>query len=158
MISIVDPTTGTPRDSICCQLTVKLGDADPPGVVDQDIEPVAPASDFLGDPAQVSLPGHVRGERIHLACARLPSQLGGRCCRTLRVATHEDDIERSDGALDAFTADLITHAAVAALDTVSREWLRTGGRADRSRLLDRAFAALRPASATGPSTRPGPDH
>lgn len=44
--------------------------------------------------------------------------------------------------LDAFTADLVVAAAGAALDTVSREWLRSGG--DRAALLDRAFDLLRP--------------
>lgn len=52
--------------------------------------------------------------------------------------------ERPGADLDAFTADLLTAAAGAALDAASREWLRAGGTADRSALLDRAFAVLSP--------------
>ncbi|NYI05330.1 TetR family transcriptional regulator [Allostreptomyces psammosilenae] len=47
--------------------------------------------------------------------------------------------------LDAFTADLLTSAAGTALEVASREWLRSGGTADRAALTDRAFALLRPA-------------
>ncbi|PRY01547.1 TetR family transcriptional regulator [Allonocardiopsis opalescens] len=46
--------------------------------------------------------------------------------------------------LDPFTADLLTAAAASALDAASREWLRSGGTADRGALLDRAFSVLRP--------------
>ncbi|WP_323373700.1 TetR family transcriptional regulator [Plantactinospora alkalitolerans] len=53
--------------------------------------------------------------------------------------------DRAGATLDTFTADLLTNAASAALDTVSREWLRSGGTADRAALTDRAFALLRPA-------------
>jgi AcrR family transcriptional regulator len=52
--------------------------------------------------------------------------------------------DRPGAGLDPFTADLLTNAATAVLDTVSQEWLRTGGTADRAALLDRAFALLQP--------------
>ncbi|GIJ50637.1 TetR family transcriptional regulator [Virgisporangium aliadipatigenens] len=74
---------------------------------------------------------------------------------SLRARLHEKRAEwrqsvsdalraRSDPPLDAFTADLLTNAAAAALDTVTQEWARTGGTAKRDVLLDRAFALLRP--------------
>ncbi|OLS98206.1 TetR family transcriptional regulator [Pseudonocardia sp. CNS-004] len=50
----------------------------------------------------------------------------------------------SRGGLDDFTADLLTNAATAILDSAGQEWVRTDGRADRAELLDRGFAALRP--------------
>ncbi|MEV4536472.1 TetR family transcriptional regulator [Asanoa sp. NPDC049518] len=53
--------------------------------------------------------------------------------------------DRPDAGLEAFTADLLTNAATAALDTVSHEWLRSGGTADQAALLDRAFTLIRPA-------------
>ncbi|MEU8347493.1 transcriptional regulator, TetR family [Actinomadura meyerae] len=56
------------------------------------------------------------------------------------------------GGVDAFTADLLTGAAAAALDAADREWLRSGGTADRAALLDRAFGVL---SLPGEG-RPGP--
>jgi hypothetical protein len=59
-----------------------------------------------------------------------------------RHATRDVLVARSGGALDDFSADLLTNAATAVLDSVGQEW---GGRADRSELLDRGFAALRPA-------------
>ncbi|MFE0136948.1 TetR family transcriptional regulator [Streptomyces sp. NPDC059037] len=52
--------------------------------------------------------------------------------------------QRPDTKLDAFTADVLTSSAAAALDAADREWLRSGGAADRAELVDRAFAALRP--------------
>lgn len=52
--------------------------------------------------------------------------------------------ERPGSTLDAFTADLLTAAAGAALDAAAREWLRCDGDADRSALIDEAFAALSP--------------
>lgn len=53
--------------------------------------------------------------------------------------------------LDRFTADLVTAAAGAALDTVSRSWAASGG--DRLALVDQAFALLRPACLDpGPAT------
>jgi AcrR family transcriptional regulator len=52
--------------------------------------------------------------------------------------------ERPDSNLDVFTADLLTNAATAALDTASQAWLRSEGTADRIALLDRAFDLLRP--------------
>nr|SBO93991.1 Transcriptional regulator, TetR family [Nonomuraea gerenzanensis] len=51
--------------------------------------------------------------------------------------------------LDAFTADLLTAAAGAAIDCASREWLRTGADGDHMKLVDTAFAHLRPAVAPG---------
>ncbi|MFC3979815.1 MULTISPECIES: TetR family transcriptional regulator [Streptosporangium] len=47
--------------------------------------------------------------------------------------------------LSPLEADLASVAAGAALDTVAREWLRTGGSADRPTLTDQVFAMLRPA-------------
>ena len=55
--------------------------------------------------------------------------------------------ERPGVSLDTFTADLLTNVGAAILDTVSTEWLRSGGTADRSLLLDRAFTRL-PATLT----------
>lgn len=52
--------------------------------------------------------------------------------------------DRPGTNLDSFTADLLTNAATAVLDTVSQQWLRTDGTADRTALLDRAFAQLQP--------------
>jgi AcrR family transcriptional regulator len=54
--------------------------------------------------------------------------------------------DRPDADLDAFTADLLTNAATAALDTASQAWLRSEGTADRTALLDRAFDLLGPAA------------
>ncbi|WP_214411808.1 TetR family transcriptional regulator [Sphaerisporangium fuscum] len=54
--------------------------------------------------------------------------------------------DRPGAELDAFTAELLTGAAGAALDTVAREWMRSGGTADRAALLDRAFTLLAPAA------------
>ena len=45
--------------------------------------------------------------------------------------------------LDPYTADLLTNAATAVLDALSREWVRSDGRADRSALLERGFAQVR---------------
>ncbi|HLU59251.1 MAG TPA: TetR family transcriptional regulator [Pseudonocardia sp.] len=61
----------------------------------------------------------------------------------LRVA----EVLRERTGLDAFTADLLTAAAGAALEAAEREWLRSGGTTDHAALVDRAFAALRPTSA-----------
>ncbi|MEV4799118.1 TetR family transcriptional regulator [Nonomuraea sp. NPDC049421] len=47
--------------------------------------------------------------------------------------------------LPELEADLAAAAAGAALDAVAREWLRTGGTADRTALTDRVFTMLRPA-------------
>ncbi|MEV0398496.1 TetR family transcriptional regulator [Actinoallomurus sp. NPDC050550] len=52
--------------------------------------------------------------------------------------------ERPSPLLDAFTADLLTAAAGAALDAVAREWLRSDGTADRAALIDHAFTLLTP--------------
>ncbi|GAA4083358.1 MULTISPECIES: TetR family transcriptional regulator [Actinomadura] len=52
--------------------------------------------------------------------------------------------ERPGSTLDAFTADLLTAAAGAALDAAAREWLRSDGTADRSALIAEAFAVLSP--------------
>ncbi|MBE1537667.1 TetR family transcriptional regulator [Actinomadura algeriensis] len=51
---------------------------------------------------------------------------------------------RPGAGLDAFTADLLTGCAAAALDAAGREWIRRDGDADRGELVDRAFAALAP--------------
>jgi AcrR family transcriptional regulator len=51
--------------------------------------------------------------------------------------------ERPGTTLDRFTADLLTSAALAILESVSAEWQRTDGTADRAMLLDRAFTLLR---------------
>lgn len=52
--------------------------------------------------------------------------------------------ERPGASLDAFTADLLTAAAGAALDVAAREWLRSDGTADRAALIDQAFTLLAP--------------
>jgi AcrR family transcriptional regulator len=62
-----------------------------------------------------------------------------------RQAARDALVERSGGDLDGFTADLLTNAATAVLDSVAQEWVRTDGRADRVALIDRGFALLRPA-------------
>lgn len=49
--------------------------------------------------------------------------------------------------LDAFTADVLTAAAAAALDAAIRAWAGSGGTADRGGLVDRAFATLWPGGA-----------
>ncbi|MGI5221213.1 TetR family transcriptional regulator [Nocardia sp. CA-290969] len=55
-----------------------------------------------------------------------------------------DAVRQLPGAgIDAFTADLLTNTAVAVLDAVSGEWLRSDGAADRAALLDRGFALAR---------------
>lgn len=103
---------------------------------------------------------HVLGrweEEIHasqqeLAGARLiettPSLRAGLLRRReeWRARVGEALLSRREDGLDPFTADLLTGAAAAALDAVSREWVRSGGAADRRGLLDRAFRALRPAA------------
>ncbi|WP_433251390.1 TetR family transcriptional regulator [Actinomadura nitritigenes] len=53
--------------------------------------------------------------------------------------------ERPGPRLDAFTADLLTGCAAAALDAANREWLRCDGAADRTDLIDRAFGVMAPA-------------
>ncbi|TDC25753.1 TetR family transcriptional regulator [Streptomyces sp. 8K308] len=65
----------------------------------------------------------------------------------LRALVAEALCARPDARLDAFTADLLTGAAAAALDAAGREWLRGEGRADRAALLARAFALLEPRDA-----------
>ncbi|MFD0560576.1 TetR family transcriptional regulator [Stackebrandtia endophytica] len=55
--------------------------------------------------------------------------------------------DRPGAELDEFTADLLTNAATAALDTASQAWLRSGGAVDRAALLDRAFGLLAPTPA-----------
>ncbi|GAA2133713.1 TetR family transcriptional regulator [Actinomadura napierensis] len=54
--------------------------------------------------------------------------------------------EHSGAGLDAFTADLLTGTAAAALEAADREWMRSDGAADRAALLDRAFALLSPSA------------
>ncbi|OZM81284.1 TetR family transcriptional regulator [Pseudonocardia sp. MH-G8] len=61
-----------------------------------------------------------------------------------RHAARDVLVERSAGALDDFAADLLANAAVAVLESVAAEWVRTDGRADRGELLDKGFATLRP--------------
>jgi hypothetical protein len=56
----------------------------------------------------------------------------------LRVAADQDDA-------GAASDQGITSAAGAALDCVGREWLRSGGSANRTDLIDQAFTRLRPA-------------
>ena len=53
-------------------------------------------------------------------------------------------LERGGGRVDAFTADLLTAAAGAALDAATREWLRGAGEKDRHTLVTEAFTRLRP--------------
>ncbi|WP_433477324.1 TetR family transcriptional regulator [Spirillospora sp. CA-142024] len=55
-------------------------------------------------------------------------------------------LERRGASLDAFTADLLTAAAGAALDAVAREWLHSEGTIDRAALIDQAFTQLSPRS------------
>lgn len=52
--------------------------------------------------------------------------------------------ERQPGGLSDFDIDLLTGAAAAALDAVSREVVRGGDPGAREELIDRAFAALKP--------------
>ncbi|WP_205741040.1 TetR family transcriptional regulator [Haloactinopolyspora alba] len=54
--------------------------------------------------------------------------------------------DRAAERLDALTADLLTAAAASALEAAQREWLRSGGSADRAELLDRALSIVRPRS------------
>jgi hypothetical protein len=72
----------------------------------------------------------------------------------LRVAADQDDAGAEPGqAAGGLLADAggaasdqgITSAAGAALDCVGREWLRSGGSANRTDLIDQAFTRLRPA-------------
>jgi AcrR family transcriptional regulator len=61
-----------------------------------------------------------------------------------------DAVRQLPGAeIDSFTADLLTNTAVAVLDAVSGEWLRSGGTADRAALLDRGFALARVRESSG---------
>jgi AcrR family transcriptional regulator len=96
-----------------------------------------------------------RWERdIHASAQALASLRLIEATPSLRGRLHEkraqwrqgvSDALRARTGLDPFTADLLTNAASAALDTVSGEWLRSGGTADRAALLDRAFEVLAPA-------------
>ena len=94
-------------------------------------------------------------ERIYTSGAELAGQRLIEATPALRARLHRKRelwrqaardvlVARSGGALDDFSADLVTNAATAVLDSVGREWVRTDGRADRAELLDRGFAALRP--------------
>lgn len=94
-------------------------------------------------------------ERIHASGAELAGQRLIESTPALRARMHQKRelwrrttrdvlVARSGGALDDFTADLLTNAATAVLDSVGQEWVRTDGRADRAELLDRGFAAMRP--------------
>ncbi|QFG26868.1 TetR family transcriptional regulator [Actinomadura sp. WMMB 499] len=88
------------------------------------------------DPAALRLIESTPALRARLHQRR--DEMRGRIAAALR--------ERPGAALDAFTADLLTGCAAAALDAAGREWLRLDGAADRGELVDRAFAALAPAS------------
>jgi AcrR family transcriptional regulator len=70
----------------------------------------------------------------------------------MRASVQQALREREGAELDEFTADLLVSAAGAALEAVDREWLRSGGKADRGQLVDHAFAQLKPRSA---EDRPG---
>ncbi|MHA6626029.1 TetR family transcriptional regulator [Pseudonocardia sichuanensis] len=94
-------------------------------------------------------------EQIHTSATALTHQRLIETTPVLRARLHQKRelwrhaardalVARSAGALDTFTADLLANAAVAVLDSVAAEWVRTDGRADRTELLDRGFAALRP--------------
>jgi AcrR family transcriptional regulator len=102
-------------------------------------------------------------ERIHASGAELSGQRLIQSTPALRARLHQKRelwrhaardvlVARSAGTLDDFTADLLANAAIAVLDSVAREWVRTDGRADRARLLDEGFATLRP---TLPSSTDG---
>jgi AcrR family transcriptional regulator len=93
-------------------------------------------------------------ERIYSSGAELAGQRLIESTPALRARLHQKrelwrqaarNVLVSRGRLDEFSADLLTNAATAVLDSVGREWIRTDGRADRAELLDRGFAALRPA-------------
>jgi AcrR family transcriptional regulator len=92
-------------------------------------------------------------ERIHSSGAELAGRRLIEATPALRARLHQKrelwrhaarDVLVARGGLDDFSADLVTNAATAVLDSVGREWVRTDGRADRAELLDRGFAALRP--------------
>ncbi|WP_433131122.1 TetR family transcriptional regulator [Micromonospora sp. CA-240977] len=93
---------------------------------------------------------HINGSEQALARLRLIQTTP-----SLRARLHEKRAEwrqsvsdalrtRPGARLDAFTADLLTNAAAAALDTVTQEWARSGDTADREALLHRAFTLLQP--------------
>ncbi|MFD9903290.1 TetR family transcriptional regulator [Streptomyces sp. NPDC059063] len=63
---------------------------------------------------------------------------------SMRAQVAEALAARPGSGLDAFTADVLTAAAAAALDAAARAWLRSEGTADQDELVDRAFAVLRP--------------
>jgi AcrR family transcriptional regulator len=97
-------------------------------------------------------------ERIHSSAAELAGERLIASTPALRARLHQKrelwrqaarDVLVSRGGLDDFSADLLTNAATAVLDSVEREWVRTDGRADRAELLDRGFAVLRPALSGG---------
>ncbi|MFV2178254.1 TetR family transcriptional regulator [Actinomadura sp. LOL_016] len=87
------------------------------------------------DPAVLRLIESTPALRARLHQRR--DEMRGRVAAALR--------ERPGAGIDAFTADLLTGCAAAALDAAGREWLRLEGAADRGGLVDRAFAALAPA-------------
>lgn len=62
----------------------------------------------------------------------------------LRAQVSEALQRRAGTRLDPFTADLLTSAAGAALESVAREFRRSRGQADREALTSQAFARLRP--------------
>lgn len=94
-------------------------------------------------------------ERIHSSGAEPAGQRLIESTPALRARLHQKRelwrhaardvlVERSGAALDVFAADLLVNAAIAVLDSVAAEWVRTDGRVDRAELLDRGFASLRP--------------
>jgi AcrR family transcriptional regulator len=93
-------------------------------------------------------------EQIYSSGAELAGERLIQSTPALRARLHQKrelwwraarDVLASRGGLDDFSADLLANAAAAVLDSVAQEWVRTDGRADRVELLDRGFAALRPA-------------
>src|SRR2546422_216504 len=89
----------------------------------------------------------VRAELADIALGESPPSLRARLHQKRAQGRQQVSDALRDGpgtGLDPFPADLLTNAATAVLDTVSQEWLRTGGTADRAALLDRAFATLQP--------------
>lgn len=94
------------------------------------------------------------GERV-LATLRLiettPALIGGLHHRRTewRRRVGEALQSRPGANIDAYTADLLTNTATAVLDAVSSEWVRSGGKVDRSALLDQGFGQIH----VGPTAR-----
>ncbi|MCP2335401.1 GNAT family N-acetyltransferase [Actinomadura rupiterrae] len=105
--------------------------------------------------------------RIHTARNRLDALRLVDTTPSLRARLHQkrDELRalisaallvRPGTALDAFTADLLTAAACAAVDAATREWLRSDGTRDHAALIDQAFAALTPTEPAPHSPHPEP--